>query len=138
MKNNAVFTRKLLLTFLPVFVFVVYVNDSFAAQNRFSPLRSFGDYMQIINPIFAAGLASQERGLGHFAIIYSQTLVIAHGAKLIARSGKWQISKRPYIENKKDRYEGLPSAHTVSAFAAASYVRTFSDMTINFFLSRYI
>ena len=104
-----------------------FANDSFAAQNRRSSLRTFGDYMQIINPIFAAGLASQEKGFGHFAIIYSQTFAIMHGTKLIAKSGKWRISKRPYIENKKDRYEGFPSGHTASAFAAASYVRTFSD-----------
>ena len=127
MKNTTVFTKNLLLIFLSIFAFTLYTHDSFAAQNRRSSLRTFGDYMQIINPLFAAGLASQEKGFGHFAIIYSQTFVIMHGTKLIAKSGKWQISKRPHIENKKDRYEGLPSGHTASAFAAAAYVRTFSD-----------
>ena len=127
MKTNTFFTRNLSVTFLSIFVFTFFVNTSFAAQNRRSSLRTFGDYMQIINPLFAAGLASQEKGFGHFAIIYSQTFVIMHGTKLIAKSGKWQISKRPHIENKKDRYEGLPSGHTASACAAASYVRTFSD-----------
>ncbi len=124
--------------FLSVFMLVSYTNSCFAAQNRQSPLRTFGDYMQIINPLFAAGLASQERGLGHFAIIYSQTFVIMHGTKLIAKSGKWQVSKRPHIENKKDRYEGLPSGHTASAFAAAAYVRTFSDEHKLFSIPLYI
>ncbi len=127
MKTSLFFTRTVSLTFLSIFVFAFFANDSFAAQNRRSSLRTFGDYMQIINPIFAAGLASQEKGFGHFAIIYSQTFAIMHGTKLIAKSGKWRISKRPYIENKKDRYEGFPSGHTASAFAAASYIRTFSD-----------
>jgi lipid A 4'-phosphatase len=127
MKTSLFFTRTVSLTFLSIFVFAFFANDSFAAQNRRSSLRTFGDYIQIINPIFAAGFASQEKGFGHFAIIYSQTFAIMYGTKLIAKSGKWRISKRPYIENKKDRYEGFPSGHTASAFAAASYVRTFSD-----------
>lgn len=107
---------------------VVLLNSSLAtAKTRHTPLRSFGDYMQIINPIIAGSLAAQEKGLGHFAIIYGQTLLGAHSIKLITKSGKWSMSKRPYIEGKKDRFEGMPSAHTASAWAAASYVRTFSD-----------
>lgn len=102
-------------------------TNSFAAKNRQSSVRTFGDYMQVINPVFAAGLSSQERGFGHFAFIYSQTWVIMHGTKLVARSGKWQVSKRPHIDGKKDRYEGMPSGHTASAWVAASYVRTFSE-----------
>jgi hypothetical protein len=138
MKTNTFFTRNLSVTFLSIFVFTFFVNTSFAAQNRRSSLRTFGDYMQIINPLFAAGLASQEKGFGHFAIIYSQTFIIMHGTKIIAKSGKWQISKRPHIDNKKDRYEGFPSGHTASAFAGASYVRTFSDEHKFFSIPLYI
>jgi membrane-associated phospholipid phosphatase len=97
------------------------------ANSRFGPLRSFGDAMQIVNPVIATVIASQEKGAGHFAIIYGQTFVIMHGTKLIAKSGKWSISKRPHIEGKKDRFEGLPSGHTASAWSAAAYVRTFSE-----------
>ncbi len=115
---------------LPIFVassIILNMNPSFAAKSRKSPLRSFGDYMQIINPVFASGLASQEKGFGHFALIYGQTWVTMHSVKLIANKGKWQPSKRPSIEAKKDRFDGMPSGHTASAWVAASYVRTFSE-----------
>jgi membrane-associated phospholipid phosphatase len=115
-------------TSLLSFLLIIYsTTTSFAAKNRQSSVRTFGDYAQIINPVFVAGLASGEKGFGHFAVIYGETFVIMHGTKLIANSGKWQISKRPYIENKRDRYEGFPSGHTASAWVAASYVRVFSE-----------
>lgn len=119
--------KTFLSIFLSIMLFLFSINESFAAKNRRSEVRTFGDYFQVINPVFALGLSSQERGMGHFAFIYSQTFVIMHGTKLIARSGKWQVSKRPHIDGKKDRYEGLPSGHTASAWVAAAYVRTFSD-----------
>lgn len=37
------------------------------------------------------------------------------------------MSKRPTIEGKKNRYDGMPSGHTASAWVAASYIRTFSE-----------
>jgi membrane-associated phospholipid phosphatase len=98
-----------------------------AAKSRHSPLRSFGDYAQVINPVLAASLATQEKGLGHFAIIYGQSWGTMHGIKIISNKAKWQASKRPTIEGKKDRFEGMPSGHTNSAWIAASYVRTFSE-----------
>ena len=76
---------------LPIFVassIILNMNPSFAAKSRKGPLRSFGDYMQIINPVFASSLASQERGFGHFALIYGQTWVTMHSVKLIAN---WNI-----------------------------------------------
>ena len=115
---------------LPVIVassIIINMMSAIAANSRKSPLRSFGDYMQIINPVFASGLSSQEKGFGHFALIYSQTWVTMHSVKLIADKNKWQPSKRPRIEGKKDRFEGMPSGHTASAWAAAAYVRTFSE-----------
>ena len=118
--------KKAKTIFLFLFILIFHSN-SLAEENRRSSVRSFGDYMQIINPVFAASLASGEKGFGHFAIIYAETFVIMHGTKLIASSGKWQVSKRPYVENKKHRYDGLPSGHTASAFVGAAYVRTFSE-----------
>jgi membrane-associated phospholipid phosphatase len=115
---------------LPLFVagsILFNTTFAFAAKSRNSPLRSFGDYMQIINPVLASGFASQEKGFGHFAFIFGQTLIAAHGTKLVANKSKWGSSKRPHIDGKKDRFEGMPSAHTASAWAAASYVRTFSE-----------
>lgn len=109
-----------------LFVGFLSVNVSFA-KSRQSPLRSFGDYAQIINPIVAAGLSSQEKGFGHFAIIYGQSWGIMHGMKLVSDQAKWKPSKRPLVPNKKDRFDGMPSGHTNSAWVAASYVRTFSE-----------
>ncbi|PCJ25482.1 MAG: hypothetical protein COA94_06205 [Rickettsiales bacterium] len=103
------------------------LNPAQAAKSGSSSLRTFGDYAQIVNPLFVAGLASQEIGFGHFAIIYGQSWVSMHGIKLISKSAKWSASKRPNTGNKKDRYEGMPSGHTNSAWVAASYVRMFSE-----------
>lgn len=102
-------------------------NANFAyAKSRQSPLRSFGDYAQIINPVLTAGLASQEKGFGHFAIIYGQSCTM-NGIKLVSDKAKWSFSKRPVVSDKKDRYDGMPSGHTNSAWVAAAYLRTFSD-----------
>lgn len=119
--------KKISLILLSTVILVVNVNDSFAANNRRSSVRTFGDYFQIVNPIIGSIISSQERGWGHFAFIYGQHLVTVHGVKLIGKSGKWNISKRPHIKNKKDRYEGMPSGHTTSAWSAAAYARTFFE-----------
>lgn len=100
---------------------------SFASRPRDSNLRIFGDYMQTINPIIAAGLSSQEKGFGHFAFIYAQDFVTMHGIKFISDKTKMPFSKRPHIQDKRDRYDGMPSGHTNSAWIAASYLRTFSQ-----------
>ncbi|RTK92105.1 MAG: phosphatase PAP2 family protein [Rickettsiales bacterium] len=110
-----------------VMALLIHGNSAIASSNRKSDLRTFGDYMQVVNPIIAASLASQEKGFGHFGFIYAQTFVSMHSIKYIGKSAKWNISKRPYINNKKDRYEGMPSGHTASAWSAAAYVRTFSN-----------
>lgn len=103
-----------------VFALCVAINSSFAAKSRKSSLRSFGDYAQIINPLISGAVASQEKGFGHFAIIYAQSFTSMHGIKLISQKAKWSASKRPNIEGKKSRYEGMPSGHTNSAWVSAS------------------
>ncbi len=40
-----------------------FSNDSFAAQNRRSSFRSFGDYMQIINPFLLLDLLLRKKDL---------------------------------------------------------------------------
>lgn len=116
-----------ILPYLIVFSFAFWNVNSTYAKSRQSPLRSFGDYAQIINPVLAAGFASQEKGFGHFAIIYGQSWVTMQGIKLVSDKAKWGASKRPSVNHKKDRYDGMPSGHTNSAWVAASYLRTFSD-----------
>lgn len=111
------------------FIFSLFCgNVNFAyAKSRQSPIRSFGDYAQIINPVLAASFASQEKGFGHFAIIYGQSWLTMQGVKLVSDKAKWSLSKRPVVNDKKNRYDGMPSGHTNSAWVAASYLRTFSD-----------
>lgn len=130
--------KKILKYMFTVIIFVCSVNRVYAGDDRKSSLRSFGDYMQIVNPVIAAGAASQESGIGHFGIIYAQSLVASHSIKFIANNAKAQISKRPRIPNKKDRYDGMPSAHTASAWAAASYTRIFSRENKYFCVPLYI
>jgi membrane-associated phospholipid phosphatase len=119
--------KKSLLILVIITTFIVNINSVLAVKSRKGPLRSFGDYAQIINPLIAGSIASQEKGFGHFAIIYGQSFVAMHSIKYASNQGKWRASKRPFIEGKKDRYEGMPSGHTNSAWIAASYVRTFSE-----------
>jgi hypothetical protein len=98
-----------------------------AGKSRRSPLRSFGDVMQIVNPVASSLLSSQEKGFGHHAFIYGQTWITMHAIKLVSDKSKWAPSKRPSITDKRDRYDGMPSGHTASAWVAAAYVRTFSE-----------
>ena len=119
--------KRIILPLLIASSIILNMTPAFAAKSRKGTLRSFGDYMQIINPIFASGLASQEKGFGHFALIYGQTWVTMHSVKIMASKGKWQPGKRPGIDGKKDRFDGMPSGHTASAWAAAAYIRTFSE-----------
>lgn len=121
--------RNLILALLLACVALSNAATSFAAESsrRGGALRTAGDYIQVINPVLSSIIASQEDGLGHFLIIYAQSTVITHGMKLVGQSGKLKLSKRPHIENKKDRYNGMPSGHTNSAWVAASYTRTFSQ-----------
>ncbi len=113
--------------FSSLVVIFCFVSNSVFAKSRNSAVRTFGDIAQIANPVIVAGFASQEKGAGHFGIIYGQTWLGMHGIKLISKQAKWRASKRPHIAGKKDRYEGMPSAHTGSAWVAAAYMRTFSD-----------
>ena len=101
-------------------------NIAIAESSRESGLRDFGDYMQVVNPVFVSGLSFCEKGFGHFATIYTQSFLTMHGIKFVSDKNKLYFSKRPYVNGKQDRYDGMPSGHTNSAWVAASYGRTFS------------
>lgn len=79
--------------------------------------------MQVVNPIIAGLTATQEKGLGHFAIIYGQIEAASFGVKYIGNQIQWGVGQRPGYP---DNYEGMPSGHTASAWSGASYVRAFS------------
>ena len=49
------------------------VNTAIAAKSRKGPLRTFGDYAQIINPLVAATLASIVNGSKFVSVEYKMT-----------------------------------------------------------------
>lgn len=106
---------------------ILSADAAIAGNTNKSSLRTFGDYTQVMNPLVASAFASQEKGFGHFAIIYTQSFVSMHGIKYIADQNKWGVSRRPNAKNKQERYDGMPSGHTNSAWLAASYIRTFHN-----------
>jgi hypothetical protein len=97
------------------------------AVDETDDLQKFGDYGQILNPFIAAAISTQEKGLGHFAFIFAQDMALTHGVKLALASGKAGIGKRPSKSWKKDKYDGMPSGHTASAWVAAAYIRQFEQ-----------
>lgn len=112
------FTQKLSL----ILILTLSSSTALAGKNA---LRNFGDKAQIVNPIIAGLMASQEKGFGHGLLIYAETLGVTHGTKFLASQAKWGLSKRPRKTSKS--YDGMPSGHTASAWFAASYIRVFSD-----------
>lgn len=98
--------------------------------NAKSSLEKFGDAAQIINPIFTAAVSSREKGVGHFGLIYAQSMGIMAASKHLGMQSKWKISKRPKGASSissKTLYNGFPSGHTTSAWSSASYARVFFD-----------
>lgn len=120
-----------------IIMLFVGTNPAIAAKSK-GTLQTFGDYAQIINPLVAATLASQEKGVGHFVMIFGQSTLITHAVKYTSGNSKWKFSKRPSIEGKKNRYDGMPSGHTNSAWVAASYIRTFSKENKHLSIPLYI
>lgn len=74
---------------------------------------------QVLNPIIASTIATQNRGVGHFTLVHAQALGIMGLGKYAGERLKLPMGKRP------DSYShtGMPSGHTTSAWSAASYVR---------------
>lgn len=103
-------------------------HGTIAFAGKKSKLEKSGDMLQIINPIVAASISSQEKGLGHFGVVYGEALGIMGVTKLIGTKGKWYIARRPTGgAHKTPSCTGFPSGHTTSAWTAASYVRNFSE-----------
>lgn len=96
-----------------------------------------GDILQIANPVMASLIANNEKGVGHFGVIYGQSLAFMGASKMIGKSSKLQISKRPAINGKRNRFDGFPSGHTISAWSAASYTRIFSPEKKQYYIPMY-
>ena len=86
-----------------------------------------GDVLQITNPIIGALVASQEKGFGHFVVIYGESLLFMGALQATGKATKWSVGKRPSRPGKKAVYSGFPSGHTTSAWSAASYIRVFPE-----------
>ena len=119
-------SKNSLIFFLSTLTLLTILSENVLAA-RSSSLTRAGDIMQITNPILAGVISSQEKGLGHFSIVYGESLAIMGTSKLIGKSSRLAVSKRPSRSGKRARFDGFPSGHTTSAWTAASYVRVFSD-----------
>ncbi len=107
------------LLHLPFLLIILYIQE--ARAEKFDLIA--GDILQITNPLTSTYIASKEKGIGHFAIIYAQNMAATYATKYTGTKTKWNISKRP----NSNKYDGMPSGHTSSAWSSASYVRTFSN-----------
>lgn len=119
------FFLNIILIVFSIFSLFFYCDKAYASEK--APLTRAGDMLQIINPIVAGYTASQEKGVGHFGIVYGQALGIMFATKFVGMQSEWEVSKRPSNLKGKMRFDGFPSGHTTSAWSAASYVRVFSE-----------
>ena len=117
--------RVLIKSLLIKIILGIGIVNSEATKKNY--LTKAGDILQIAGPVTALLISSQEKGVGHFSIVYGESMVLMGASQLFGKHSKWQIGKRPQQSNKKSRFDGFPSGHTTSAWAAASYVRVFSD-----------
>lgn len=106
-----IFSRIILLVFTVMF----YSASPLAAGSE--QLRAFGDMAQIINPVVAASVASQAKGLGHFSLVLGESLGIMGVGKYAGNKLNYSFCRRPHNQ------VPMPSGHTTSAWSAASYVR---------------
>tara|TARA_R110002072_G_scaffold239665_1_gene397636 strand:- start:3715 stop:4302 length:588 start_codon:yes stop_codon:yes gene_type:complete len=85
-------------------------------------VKLFAHNMLKISSPFAAVITNNDKGFGHFMVIYKQSVFASSAMKFWSEKNKWEIGKRPV----GSFYNGMPSGHTVAAWAPAAYVRTFS------------
>jgi hypothetical protein len=88
-------------------------------------LRELGDQIQIINPIATAIFSTQEKGLGHFGIVYVQSMALMGIGQGLGQHYKWKIGERPNHKNGDGPFHSFPSGHTTSAWTSAAYARVF-------------
>lgn len=119
----AVYFSKKHLSILSV-ISIVFFQP--VAQCASDTLENTGDVLQVVNPAVAGLVSTQEKGLGHFAIVYGQVMAITYATREIGKQTKWKASRRPKRHGGKGgSYNGMPSGHTASAWSSAAYARTF-------------
>ncbi len=89
---------------------------------KFKEIRQAGDILQILNPVVVGYLSTGEKGLGHFGIQYGQSMLLVGVGKWAGKKWEYHGSQRP----NNGAYNGMPSGHTMSAWSAAAYHRTYS------------
>jgi len=92
---------------------VFNVQDAYAGKN--STVAKIGDYMQVIVPAYAFGLAMNEpdwEGARQFAYSFGATEATVYGLKYMTHE------RRP---NRTDSHS-FPSGHTASAFSGATFI----------------
>lgn len=88
-------------------------------------LRKLGDQIQIFNPIVTAIFSTQEKGLGHFGIVYVQSMALMGIGQGLGQHYKWKIGERPINKKGDGPFHSFPSGHTTSAWTSAAYARVF-------------
>lgn len=107
------------------FLFLIAsISSDFAKSDS---LRKTGDILRHLNPVVAALFATQEKGLGHFAIIHAQSMSIVLLSREVLSKTKWKICERPHKDGKPVNYQGMVSGHVMSAWTSAAYSRTFNQ-----------
>lgn len=102
---------KLFMVFVMISCALSYQNDACAKKT----VEKIGDYMQVIVPAYAFGMAMNEEdwdGAKDFAYSFGAMEASVYGLKYVVKE------RRP---NKADN-RSFPSGHTASAFSGASFI----------------
>ncbi|MDR2770083.1 MAG: phosphatase PAP2 family protein [Rickettsiales bacterium] len=97
---------------------IMFILSMFAAAPAFAKggwIRDAGDFLQVIVPAYAAGMAVQEGGwdgILQFAEAFTATEITQMGLKAIVPA------ERPDHSDKKS----FPSGHTAAAFSGATFM----------------
>lgn len=110
---------------------------SFAHASHKSTLEKAGDMFQIFNPLTAAYQANLKGELKDYSIIFAESQISTNIVQQIGRAKKLEISKRPNKANKKAKYHGFPSGHTMAAWSAAAYMRQYQPEKTEYIVPLY-
>lgn len=111
--------------FVSIFLLLSFIISNLATAESLA--KTIEEKTPFWGPVTAAVIASQSKGLGHFAVIYGQSIATLYLLREVGERNKWEISARPYKPEFGKTYGALPSAHIMKVWTAASYTRVFSE-----------